>query len=230
MAQWRRQWYEGTGGGTDPLMPFGVTQVGPVSFNNNATLPTYNRTFAIRTGQTGGFGYLPNARWPHTFLAAAFDLPNPPGTACYYGCVHLFAKRVIGRRLASAALTHAYPRRADVAAAADAPHATTASCDGPLLVINFSVGSPGVVDVASDGLLQPNCTTGLMLQTGGDGWTHNVSIAAFTPFAVTLRVAGGRGVVLAVRYAFEDLPCPYMGCAFYSKEGMPVLPFELSCS
>ena len=36
--------------------------------------------FDVRMGQTAGFGYAPNERWPHTFLATAFDLANPPGT------------------------------------------------------------------------------------------------------------------------------------------------------
>ena len=137
---------------------------------------------------------------------------------------------------------------------ADAPHATTASCEGSLVVVNFSKSNfamenfpkgnfskgnfsmdslNGDGSIVSGGLLRPNSTTGLMLKTRGGGWTPNVSIEAFAPFAITLSVeggGGGAGVVEGVRYAFEDMPCPYMGCALYSKEGLPVLPFDLSCS
>lgn len=73
MAQWRRQWHEGTRGATSATFPFGVVQIGP-------DVSTDAKTYATRQGQTAGFGYMPNPQQPHTFLAAAFDLPNPDGT------------------------------------------------------------------------------------------------------------------------------------------------------
>jgi len=89
MAQWRRQWYSGTRGATQPNFPFGVVQIGPDTSSGA-------EDFAIRQGQTADYGFMPNPAQPHTFLAAAYDLPNPPGTKCFSGCVHIFNKREVG--------------------------------------------------------------------------------------------------------------------------------------
>ena len=57
------------------------------------------KTFQIRMGQTADFGTAPNAAWPHSFMATAFDLANPPHTTCFWGCVHIFNKQVVAQRL-----------------------------------------------------------------------------------------------------------------------------------
>ena len=54
-------------------------------------------------GQTGGYGYAPNARWPKAFMSTGFDLMNPPGTHCIAGCIHIFNKQAVAHRLALAA-------------------------------------------------------------------------------------------------------------------------------
>ena len=97
MAEWRAQWNVGTGGATDPHFPIGFVQIGPMT-NDEGDNPD---SFEIRMGQTGGFGYAPNARWPHSFMAAAFDLANPPGTKCFWGCVHIFNMQVSLRKMHS---------------------------------------------------------------------------------------------------------------------------------
>jgi hypothetical protein len=105
MGLWRQAWHEGTGGNgngrgtaTDPNFPLGFVQIGPLT---NGAAP--KDTFAIRMGQTAGYGYAPNPRWPNTFMATAFDLANPPTTKCISGCVHIFNKQAVGHRLAVAA-------------------------------------------------------------------------------------------------------------------------------
>jgi hypothetical protein len=88
MDAWRDQWHVGTAGATDPNMPFGIVQIGPCggtpgpAGEKGQFWPTGKSEFVfdVRMGQTAGFGYAPNERWPHTFLATAFDLANPPGT------------------------------------------------------------------------------------------------------------------------------------------------------
>ena len=47
-------------------------------------------------GQTADYGYLPNPAMPSTFFTSAYDLPNPPGTKCFSGCVHIFNKKEVG--------------------------------------------------------------------------------------------------------------------------------------
>ena len=101
MAQWRRQWHVGTLGQTRANFPIGVVQIGPDTGTDASV-------YAIRQGQTADYGYMPNPSQPNTFMAAAFDLPNPPGTKCFSGCVHIFNKREVGRRLAAAGLYHVY--------------------------------------------------------------------------------------------------------------------------
>ena len=108
MEEWRSQWHIGTGGATDPEFPFGFVQLGCLGcapLNESADpFPT----FKIRMGQTADFGYAPNARWPNTFMAAALDLANPPGTNCFLGCVHIFNKQAVAHRLALAARSAIY--------------------------------------------------------------------------------------------------------------------------
>jgi hypothetical protein len=64
----------------------GFVQIGPMTNDegNNAD------SFLIRMGQTAGFGYAPNKRWPNAFMSTGFDLMNPPGTKCVAGCIHIF--------------------------------------------------------------------------------------------------------------------------------------------
>jgi hypothetical protein len=58
MKEWRREWHTGTGGATDPDMPMGFVQIGPMTNDegNNSD------SFLIRMGQTGGYGFAPNQR------------------------------------------------------------------------------------------------------------------------------------------------------------------------
>ena len=90
MEEWRSEWHEGTGGATDPSFPIGFVQIGPYT---DAAHADGAAAFAIRMGQTADYGYAPNPRWPHSFMATAFDLANPPGTHCVAGCIHIFNKQ-----------------------------------------------------------------------------------------------------------------------------------------
>ena len=104
MEEWRAQWHIGTGGATDPNFPMGFVQIGPMT--NDEADPI--NTFLIRMGQTAGYGYAPNARWPRAFMSTAFDLANPPGTKCIAGCIHIFNKQAVAHRLALAARSMIY--------------------------------------------------------------------------------------------------------------------------
>ena len=88
MEEWRAEWHAGTGGATDPNFPIGFVQIGPM-MNCGTGSSKSAGTFEIRMGQTGGFGYAPNSRWPNSFMSTAFDLANPPGAHCVAGCIHI---------------------------------------------------------------------------------------------------------------------------------------------
>ena len=76
IQDWRSVW-SAVPNTTSPLFPFGVTQLaGSCSegFPANAG--------AFRRAQTGGYGHLPNADMPNTFLGQAFDLGDPWQHGC----------------------------------------------------------------------------------------------------------------------------------------------------
>ena len=70
MKEWRQQWHVGTGGATDPDFPMGFVQIGPMTNDEGDNADS----FLIRMGQTAGYGYAPNKRWPNAFMSTAFDL------------------------------------------------------------------------------------------------------------------------------------------------------------
>ena len=78
IAEYRRIWSV-TPNTTDPLFPFGVTQLAGYSSEG---FP-YN-TGAFRLAQTGGYGYMPNAAIPNSFLGQAFDLGDPWSKSCLH--------------------------------------------------------------------------------------------------------------------------------------------------
>ena len=91
MSEWRSQWHLGTGGATDPDMPMGFVQIGPMTNDEGDSADS----FLIRMGQTANYGYAPNKAWPHAFMSTGFDLMNPPGTHCIAGCIHIFNKQAV---------------------------------------------------------------------------------------------------------------------------------------
>ena len=67
IADWRGLW-SAVPGTTDPIFPFGITQLAGYCSEGYTWLAG-----AFRLAQTGGFGYLPNAAMPNTFLGQAYE-------------------------------------------------------------------------------------------------------------------------------------------------------------
>ncbi|XP_077863406.1 sialate O-acetylesterase-like, partial [Saccoglossus kowalevskii] len=101
IADWRDKFYNGTGGATDKLFPFGFVQIS----TNNDTAWIVDGYPAIRWHQTADYGYVPNEKMPNVFMAVAMDLPDPTSP---YGPVHPRYKQDVGYRLALAAKAIAY--------------------------------------------------------------------------------------------------------------------------
>ena len=133
-----REWYIGTGGGTDAEFPFGIVQVGPSSEPNSP--PPSAATFLIRMGQTAGYGYAPNIVWPKVFMATALDLANPPGTKCFAGCVHLFNKQAVAHRLVLAARSVVYGEMSLVYSGPRVEHVRFGGCS---VTLTYGVGTEG---------------------------------------------------------------------------------------
>ena len=78
IRQWRALWSR-TPGTTDPLAPFGIVTLAASGSEGGSDLGS------MRLAQTAGFGVVPNAAMPSTFLAQALDLDDPfSNTTCYY--------------------------------------------------------------------------------------------------------------------------------------------------
>ena len=85
---WRYAFRQGSS--TDPDFPIGVVSLHGWCGEEEAacTLDPAKRTdhtAEIRWAQTAEWGFLPNPRLPHTFVAMAYDQPDPRnGTHCYW--------------------------------------------------------------------------------------------------------------------------------------------------
>ena len=77
---WRKTWSaeEGT---TDPLAPFGIVDLASGQSEGHGANGAMGN---FRVAQTGGFGVLPNAAMPNTFIANAYDLGDPWAKDCFY--------------------------------------------------------------------------------------------------------------------------------------------------
>lgn len=81
VALWRAAW-SAVPNTTDPLAPFGVVTLSPSAGWSGA-----NDYGGMRWSQTANYGRLPNPAMPHTFLAHAYDLPDPYSSIhslCYF--------------------------------------------------------------------------------------------------------------------------------------------------
>jgi hypothetical protein len=70
VSDWRRLWSR-TPGTTEPLAPFGVVTLASSGSEGGADLGS------MRLAQTAGYGKLPNAAMPNTFLVQGLDLDDP---------------------------------------------------------------------------------------------------------------------------------------------------------
>jgi hypothetical protein len=220
MAEWRAQWNVGTGGATDPHFPIGFVQMGPTGGWGDK-----QDSFEIRMGQTGGFGYAPNARWPHSFMAAAFDLANPPGTKCFWGCVHIFNMQAVAHRLAVAARVAIYGEKG-VSFSGPRIVGATAGTEGNAVTVTYdaTVGTEGGGVVLR---LNGNSTGGYGFEATADGkaWVR-VNATRASALTLTLDIPQAVGSIQQVRYAWEDAPSIFTGtgpCVF-NAAGLPATP------
>ena len=220
MKEWRQQWHIGTGGATDPDFPMGFVQIGPMTNDEGDNADS----FLIRMGQTAGYGYAPNKRWPNAFMSTAFDLMNPPGTKCVAGCIHIFNKQAVAHRLALAARQMIY--KEDVVFSG--PRIVSASHSGSSVVVKYdTIGTEGegIKLRGSYGFEVSSTATDATGKVGS--WAH-VSASSATKDTVTLTGVGG--AVKALRYAWEDSPSVFTGTgpAVFNGEGLPATPSLLN--
>ena len=170
------------------------------------------KTFQIRMGQTADFGTAPNAAWPHSFMATAFDLANPPHTTCFWGCVHIFNKQAVAHRLAVAARRTVYGESALVGSG---PTVTGVAAHGSGAVVTYGQGTEGggIALRSKYGfeVCAKDCEAGFALN-GAAGPFVNATITGSTKTTVTIAApAGFEGKVAMVRYGWDDMPSLFYG-------------------
>eukprot|EP00927_Polykrikos_kofoidii_P053737 TRINITY_DN48299_c0_g1_i1.p1 TRINITY_DN48299_c0_g1~~TRINITY_DN48299_c0_g1_i1.p1 ORF type:complete len:615 (-),score=61.73 TRINITY_DN48299_c0_g1_i1:62-1786(-) len=212
MDEWRREWHSGTGGATDPHFPIGFVQIGPITGAGKDAA-----SFAIRMGQTANFGYAPNDVWPHSFMAAALDLGNPPGTHSMAGNIHIFNKQAVGHRLAVAARHVVY---GDDRLVYSGPRVVSVARKGNSVTLTYGVGTEG-------GGLEMRSKMGFELCsahcTKSDATWVGADVIANSSTTVTL---AADPAVTTVRYGHMDEPSVFTGTqlAVYNAEGLPATP------
>ena len=87
IADWRAQWHVATGGQTDPQFPFGFVVLSTWGDTANTTCGNGNAmsscpVAAVRWNQLAGYGVVPNAAMPNTFMAVAVDWGDPTSPVC----------------------------------------------------------------------------------------------------------------------------------------------------
>ena len=213
MREWRAEWHAGTGGATDPNFPIGFVQIGPMT--NDEQDPS--ATFAIRMGQTGGYGYAPNARWPNAFMGTAFDLANPPGSHCVAGCIHIFNKQAAAHRLALGARAVVYGEDI-VFSGPRVESVVPGSAAGTVEVSYGAIGTEGAG-------IKLRGAYGFGGSADGKTWVRgNATTATKTTVTVTFPLSLPN--LAQVRYAFDDSPSIFTGTgpAVFNGEGLPATP------
>ncbi|PIK46232.1 putative sialate O-acetylesterase [Apostichopus japonicus] len=102
---WRKKWYEGTEGNTDPMFPFGFVQVCISKVQEYEYCDKYCDFASLRWAQTAGYGYAPNPVLQNVFMAVSVDLPDPTSP---YRPIHPRHKQDIAHRLYLGARALAY--------------------------------------------------------------------------------------------------------------------------
>eukprot|EP00040_Diaphanoeca_grandis_P014171 m.71704 g.71704 ORF g.71704 m.71704 type:complete len:647 (-) comp24383_c0_seq2:239-2179(-) len=253
ISAWRSAWFSNTQGMTDPEFPFGFVQL---SVWGNPSKPDFDNdnVATVRYGQTGNYGYVPNAKMPNTFMATAVDLGAYEG-GCGKNtwpslCIHPGYKQEVGRRLALGAMNIAYRDESSyfsgpVFACADygeykpgdkviEPQVTFASVGGNGIELRtldgfeVSIGKTWVaVNITQQtglGLAAPKSTFETQRRSNDN---DNEPMSTVTLQSIDV----SHGLPTFVRYLWSDIPCTHPRgetgkCSIYSRlEGLPATPF-----
>ena len=221
MKEWRKQWNVGTDGATDLHFPIGFVQVGPLSGVDVPMMTNNSDSFLIRMGQTAGYGYAPNQRWPNSFMATAFDLSNPMGTHAFWGNIHIFNKQAVAHRLALSARNMIY-NESLVYSGPRVIQAVVNDATNQLIVSFDVIGTEG------KGILLRG-RFGFEISSNGKVW-ERLNVTSNTKTTVVLNKTGTTTDVQFVRYAWEDglSVFNHTGPAVFNGEGLPATPFLIN--
>lgn len=227
---YRKYWHLLTEGLTHPTFPFGI--VGFTSdYRTRTSLCTDDdgnslacRQATLRWGQTGNYGYVPNARMPATFMAVTTDLGDREITEDFPVVWHARYKREIGQRLAAAAMNVVYSRNDFYHFG---PIAELALTNGSVTIVHFrNVGAHGLY------IKHPQDRDFEVLVDSK--WIPAI-IVSNTRMTVSVSYVNAHQSVQAptrIRYHWRQSPCDVgagpFNCAIYAQqEQFPAHPFIL---
>lgn len=226
ISDWRRQWAQNSNTSID--FPFGYVHLstwGDTTANKTCGNDVECQYAAIvRWGQSGNYGFVPNAAMPHTFMATAIDFGDPSSP---FGDIHPRYKQEVAQRLTTAAKDVIYGQKGLYW---QGPIADKAIVDGNNnLIISFkNIGSDGLVIKNSYGFEVYDESKSLWITTNGE-----LSVNGQDSVSLPLSADVNGNSVTKVRYGWFQAPCfPTLGpqnCAIGSNE-WPAIPFVVNVS
>ncbi|XP_071824348.1 sialate O-acetylesterase-like isoform X2 [Apostichopus japonicus] len=213
---WRRKWYEGTGGNTEVAFPFGFVQLctSNVPFNDT-DYPL------IRRAQTAGYGYVPNPKMENVFMSVSLDLPDPSSP---YDAIHprdkqdvahrlVLGARAIGYNEAYTEFQGPYPRR-------------VCGITNNKIVVDYQFSD---VKLISGKLFEVCCYDEVTCDLEPDAWKTADVVYQVNSTSVMLGYQCDKTYSATyLRYLWKDMPCEFKNCAVYgAKNDLPGPPFLL---
>ncbi|OWF44707.1 sialate O-acetylesterase-like [Mizuhopecten yessoensis] len=212
---WRQRFSSASLHTTSAEFPFGFVQLAPYRPGQEKVIPIPS----LRWAQTAGYGKVPNAKMPNTFMSVALDLPD---FSSPYGSIHPRFKHDVASRLALSALGVAYHQSG---LEFQGPFPSDYRLTGHSLNIEYDQGRVPIMVNANVSNFEVCCSAAHCNQNTGN-WkpapmiSHNVA-------SVTLNTSQcGHVTVAAVRYAWRESPCVFKQCAVYGRDtDLPAPPF-----
>ncbi|XP_028817839.1 sialate O-acetylesterase isoform X3 [Denticeps clupeoides] len=207
---WRTAFHSGSGNQTASDFPFGFVQLSTWKKNAADGFPE------IRWHQTADYGFAPNERMKHTFMAVALDLPDAESP---WGSIHPRFKQDAAYRLMLGARAVAYGEKG---ISFQGPYPISVNTTNTThLVITYN---QDISATQSENIFEICCSKE---PCGYDSsWTH-VPMMPQGPTTVTVLVGKcPMRDVSSLRYAWTDWPCDFKACPIYSADRvLPAPPF-----
>ncbi|XP_071824350.1 sialate O-acetylesterase-like isoform X2 [Apostichopus japonicus] len=215
---WRRKWYEGTGGNTEEAFPFGFVQL--CTSNHPLKNPSLDYPL-IRRAQTADCGYVPNPKMQKVFMAVSLDLPDPePNNHGIHprdkqNVAHrlVLGARAIGYNEAYTEFQGPYPRRV-----CGIPNNT--------IVVDYQFSD---VKLISKKLFEVCCYEKDTDDDKAHAWkmAHVIRLVNSTSLMLGYQCDKTNSATY-LRYLWKDMPCEFKKCAVYgAKNDLPGPPFLL---
>ncbi|KAM5132162.1 sialate O-acetylesterase-like [Mantella aurantiaca] len=213
ISDWRLNFNEGSLGQTDLNFPFGFVQL-----STNHKYQQKDNFPDIRWHQTADYGYAPNVKMPNTFMAVTMDLGDVMSP---YGSIHPRDKETVGYRLYLGARNIAYGEK-DIPFQGPYPKYIDVHYD--YFYINITYDQKLEVHGTCDNIFEVYCSVAL-----GDQYQWFPVSADFVTVSSRVVTVSFKGCdsVLGVRYAWEDWPCEFKQCPFYSVQHQLPAPLFL---